>query len=163
MRIIVSTLPHAKENPRSKPWECQSSMAVIGSARWREPPLGRFSFLDRAPDLLAHFNKQGSETRREPGQGKALSGSPTHVQMSEGPAPLDVTQQPRWAPPTDDEEGLEAESSGAAPAHVQELEELEASRRYKRRMLDDAASSTSFRKGGPRLPRAAQVTANTAV
>lgn len=75
--------------------------------------------------------------------------------MAEGPAPLDVTQQPRWAPQSA-EEGL-GQKIGPAPAHVQELEELEATRRYKRTMLDDAASSTSLRKGGPRLPRAAQV------
>ncbi|CAN0258813.1 unnamed protein product [Ectocarpus sp. 12 AP-2014] len=43
------------------------------------------------------------------------------------------------------------------PSYSQDIEELEAVQRYKRIMLDDAASSTSFGKGGARLPRATQV------
>lgn len=43
------------------------------------------------------------------------------------------------------------------PSCSQDIEELEAIQRYKRIMLDDAASSTSFGKGGARLPRATQV------
>lgn len=42
-------------------------------------------------------------------------------------------------------------------SYSQDIEELEAIQRYKRAMLDDAASSTSFGKGGGRLPRATQV------
>lgn len=69
------------------------------------------------------------------------------------PPPLDTTErEPRWVSPSEDM--LE---EGAAPGYSQDMDELEATRSYKRAMLDDAASSVSFRKGGARLPRAAQV------
>ncbi|CAB1100549.1 unnamed protein product [Ectocarpus sp. CCAP 1310/34] len=60
------------------------------------------------------------------------------------------------------DEGLhqwdQAMSAGAVtPSYSLDIEELEAVQRYKRIMLDDAASSTSFGKGGARLPRATQV------
>lgn len=51
----------------------------------------------------------------------------------------------------------EPDLAATAPANAPDVEEVEATRRYKRMMLEDAASSTSFRKGGPRLSRAAQV------
>ncbi|CBJ27963.1 conserved unknown protein [Ectocarpus siliculosus] len=47
-------------------------------------------------------------------------------------------------------------AAAVTPSFSQDIEELETIQRYKRIMLDDAASSTSFGKGGARLPRATQ-------
>lgn len=72
--------------------------------------------------------------------------------------PFDATErEARWVSPQGSDE--EVFEDGAAPAYAQDMEELEATRSYKRAMLDDAASSVSLRKGGARLPRAAQVQA----
>lgn len=74
------------------------------------------------------------------------------------PNHLDGTErEPRWMSQQESERGLQTELADATPAYVDDIEELAAAQSYKRAMLDDAASSTSFRKGGARLPRAAQV------
>ncbi|CAN0059637.1 unnamed protein product, partial [Ectocarpus sp. 12 AP-2014] len=83
-----------------------------------------------------------------------------------GPAPngLNKCDEPRFASQDNEtslDEGLhqwdQPTSAGAVtPSYSQAIEELEAVQRYKRIMLDDAASSTSFGKGGARLPRATQ-------
>ena len=69
--------------------------------------------------------------------------------------PLDATErESRWVSP---QVGGELLEERAAPAYAQDIEELEATRSYKRAMLDDAASSVSLRKGGTHLPRSSQV------
>lgn len=69
--------------------------------------------------------------------------------------PLDATQrEAQWI--SQQGSGVVFEE-GTAPACAQDMEELEATRSYKRAMLNDAASSVSLHKGGARLPRAAQV------
>lgn len=82
-------------------------------------------------------------------------------------APHGLTErEPRSAPQRNEtslHEGLhpwDQPTSGAGAitqSCSQDIEELEAIQRYKRIMLDDAASSTSFGKGGACLPRATQV------
>lgn len=74
------------------------------------------------------------------------------------PPPLDgAKREPLGMSQQESEGGFETGLADAAPAYMRDSEELAATQAYKRAMLDDAASSTSLRKGGARLPRVAQV------
>lgn len=82
-----------------------------------------------------------------------------HPKMAElHPTPLDGgKREPLGMSQQESEEGFETDLADLAPAYMRDSEELAATQAYKRAMLDDAASSTSFRQGGARLPRVAQV------
>lgn len=100
-------------------------------------------------DILLNTGREGST------RGFAGGGNTSSMMAEVNSPPLDaIEREPRWVSPQGSEEVCDER---AAPAYAQDMEELEATQGYKRDMLDDAASSVSFRKGGAPLPRAAQV------